>query len=226
MADDLAVEGDLNGKALVMVGTRLPHQVIAQLLPALLLHQLLQGGLVVLILGHITGVAAEDKALNHLPGGADAPVQVNGGDDGLHRIRLDGGPPPAAAGALPLAQLQIVPQGQLPGHLHQTPLAHQSRPGAGELPLGHIGVRAVQVVGHHHAQHRVPQKLQPLVAGDSPAPVLVGVGTVVQRPLQQLSVLECIAQLLLQILHVVASSLKNKAPPWARLCRLHQSTLF
>jgi len=55
-----------------------------------------------------------------------------------------------------------------------------------QLPLGAVGVAAVQGVRHDQAQHGVPQELQPLVGGE--ATVLVGVGPVGQRHVEQLGI--------------------------------------
>ena len=94
-------------------------------------------------------------------------------------------PLPAAAGLLAPAQLQIRAQAQLPGHLVEALLAHQGRPDAGQVPLRRVRVLAEEELRRHKAQHGVPQELQPLVAPDAGGPVLVGIGAVVQRLLQQ-----------------------------------------
>ena len=105
-----------------------------------------------------------------------------------------------AASALPLAQAEVLPQAQLPGRLHQALLAHQGRPGAGQVALGQVGVIAVQVVGHHHAQDGIPQELQPFVAVQL-APALVGPGAVGEGIFQQGGVLKGVAQLFFQCRH-------------------------
>ena len=65
-----------------------------------------------------------------------------------------------AAGVLSPAQLEVLTQLQLCRHLHQTVLAHQCRPGSGELSLIQLLVGPVQVVGHHHPQNGIPQEFQ------------------------------------------------------------------
>ena len=175
-------------------------ELIAQHLAALPLHQLLQGGLIVPA-GALLLLLVQDEALDQLAGRADAPVQVHGGQYRLHRVGGDGGTGAASAGLLALPQLQIGAQLQHLGHLRQALLAHQGGPGAGQIPLRQVGVGAVQVVGHHHAQHRIPQKLQPLVALHPFGPVLIGIGAVGEGVFQQGPVGKPITQLLFQGLH-------------------------
>ena len=63
-----------------------------------------------------------------------------------------------------------------------------------------VGPGAVEVVGHHQTQDRIPQELQPLVAGQAP-PMLVGIGAVGQGVLQQSPVPKGIADLFFQCFH-------------------------
>ena len=90
-----------------MVGAPFADQGVGELLAALALDDLLQGGLVVL--GGVVdpGDVVEDKVLNQPPGGADAPVQIDRGQHRLHRVGLDGGPGAPAPQLLAFAQLQI-----------------------------------------------------------------------------------------------------------------------
>ena len=131
-----AVQVHLHEEALVVVGALLAHQAIVQHLAALPLDQLLKGGLVVPGLGQPGHLTAEDIFLDDLPGGADAPVQIDSGQHGLHRVGPDGGALASAAGLLAPAQVEILPQAQLLGHHHQALLADQGGPGAGQVPLG------------------------------------------------------------------------------------------
>ena len=134
-----------------MVRAALPHQTVGQHLTALPLDQLLEGGLEVPAVGDLLPLLVQDQVVDQLAGLADAAVQIHGGQHGLHRVRLDGGTLTAAAALLAPAQLQIAAQIQGLGHLHQTSLADQGRPDAGQIPLGQIGPVAVQVVGHHQS---------------------------------------------------------------------------
>ena len=187
-----------------MVRTGGAHQTVGQHLAALPLDQLLKRGLVVPAAALLL-FPVQNEALDDLPGGADAAVQIDRRQHGLHCVRHDGRPLPAAAGVLALAQLQVGAQLQLLGHLHQAALTHQGRPGTGQVALRQVRMGPVEIVGGDHAQHRVPQELQPLVALSAGVLVLIGVGAVSQCVLQQGPVLKGIAQLLLQLLHLFPS---------------------
>ena len=179
--------------------------MILQHLAALPLDQFLQCRLIVPVFAPL-GLGVQNIALDDLPGRADAPVQIDRRQDGFHRVGLDGRAAASAAGALPPAQLQIFAQVPGPGHLHQALLAHQGRPGPGQVPLRQVGVGPVEIVRRDHPQHRVPQKLQTLVALAALAAVFVGVGAVGQGVVQQRRVPKGIAQGLFQGLHVDSSS--------------------
>ena len=193
-----------------MIGALGADELVAQHLAALPLHQLLKGGLVIAA-GALLRLPVQDELLDELPGRADAAVQVHGGQHRLHRVGNDGGPLPAAAGLLPLAQLQVGAQLQALGHFHQAALTHQGRPGAGQIPFRQVGVGAEQVVGHDHTKHRVPQKFQPLIALQSLGLVLVGVGAVGEGVFQKGPVGKPVTQLFFQCLHG-RSSLSKPEP--------------
>ena len=173
-----------------------------QHLIGLALHQLLQFGLAVTaaVLHHLLLLLFQQDPVDQRAHLVDAAIQIHRGQHRLHRVRQNGRTAAAAAALLALAQHQKVAQMQALGHLMQALLAHQRGADAGQLALRQVGVLAVQIVRRHEAQHRVAQKLQPLVAGDAHAPVLVGVGAVVQGAAQQLTVGERIAQPFLQLI--------------------------
>ena len=204
-AGHLSVQVHLYKEALVVVGALLAGQAVLQNLAALPLDQFLKGGLIVPGAGQSLHLPAEDILLYDLPGRSDPAVQINRGQHCLHSVRLDGGALSAAAGLLALAQVQILAQMQRLRHLYQAVLTHQGRPGPGQFPLRQIRVIAVQVVGHHHAQDRVTQELQPLVALEA-SPALIGTGTVGQRIFQQRRIPKFIAQLFFQRGHQNHSS--------------------
>ena len=56
----------------------------------------------------------------------------------------------------------------------------------GELPLGQVRVGAEQVIGNHHTEHRIAEKLQALVRFETTA--FVGVGAMREGQHQQLGV--------------------------------------
>ena len=80
-------------------------------------------------------------------------------------------------------------------HLDVYKRQHQCRPGAGQIAFRQVRVSAVQIVRRHHAQHRVTQKFQPLIALGTLGLVLVGVRAVGQGVLQQCPIRKAIAQL-------------------------------
>ena len=135
--------------------------------------------------------------MDQVAGGVHAAIQIDGGEYGFRGVRQNGWTLPPAALLLASAQQQMAAQLQRLRHLIEAVLTDKRGADAGQIALRQVGVLPVQVLGGDKAQHRVPQKLQPLVAGDMLSPVLVGIGAVVQRPLQQRRVTEGVAQLLL-----------------------------
>ena len=105
-ADAVGVEVHFHHKMLVVVRAAFPRHHIAQPLFGILLHYLLQPGLVVLP----GGLALGDKRKDKGPGGFQAAVQVDGGDHRLEGVGEDAGPLTAAAAFLPLAQAEIPAQ--------------------------------------------------------------------------------------------------------------------
>ena len=185
-----------------MVGPGLGDQLIAQRLAALALHQLLQLRLAV----------AEDQPVPRVQRGEDVPldksarhlqpaVEVHGGDQRLHRVGEDGRPLPPAGVLLAAPQADVVPQAQLGGHAPEAVLADELGADARHAPLGQLRFAAVERVRHHEAEHRVAQKLQPLVALAAVAAVLVGIRAVREGIHQQLLVAEGIIKFFLYGLH-------------------------
>lgn len=105
-----------------------------------------------------------------------------------------------AAELLAVAELNILAQPQPLRHLVQALLAHERRADARQVALGQIRVAVEQIVRRHHAEHGVAQKLQPLVAAEAAA-VLVGVGAVVERALEQFLVFKRVIQPFFQRMH-------------------------
>ena len=161
----------------------------------------MQGGFIVPSGSSFLLLLVQHQGVDQLPGLANASVQIDGSQQRLHRIGLDGGAGPAAAVVLPLAQAEIAAQIQALGHFHQAVLTHQGRPDAGQVPFRQVWTGAVKMVRHHQAQDGVSQKFQPLVAVGVTSPVLVGIGTVGEGVLQQAFVLEGIAEFFFQWLH-------------------------
>ena len=88
-----------------MVRAALAGETIGQDLAALPLDQLLQGRLKVSPSGGLFLLVGEDQIVDELSGLADAAVEIDGRQHRLHGVGLDGGPGPAAAVGLALAQL-------------------------------------------------------------------------------------------------------------------------
>ena len=176
--------------------------LVVQRLVAAALDQLLKLRLIVpaALLHGLLLLLVQQHPVDQGPGGFHAAVQVHRREHGLRCVGQDGGPLTAAAGLLALAQPQLTAQAQALGHLIQALLAHQRRPHPGQVSLRQVRVLVIQIVRRDQTQHGVPQKLQPLVAADAAAPVLVGVGAVVQGRLKLLLAAEGVAQLFFQYL--------------------------
>ena len=186
-----------------MVGTGLAQQFVAQDLAALFLHQLLQLRFAVL--------KARDRAcpvqrreylpLDKITRSFHPAVQVQRRDDRLDSIRQNGRAPPAARMFLAPAEPDVFAQAQLRRNLVQALLANELRPQPGHTALRQLRETPVQLIRHDHAQHRVSQKLQALVALAAAAAVLVSVGAVSKRRHQQSAVTEAVTQFFLQRIH-------------------------
>ena len=130
-----------------------------------------------------------------------AAVKIQRGNDGLHRIGQDGGALAPAGVLLAPAQAHIAAQAELGGHGVQALLADEARAQAGHPPFRHVGEAPVERIRHHHAQHGVAQKLQPLGALAAGGAALVGKGAVRQRGLEKRPVAEMVAELFLKGFH-------------------------
>ena len=113
----------------------------------------------------------------------EAAVEVDRAEQRLEGVGQDRGLVAAAGALLAAAEPDVAAEVELAAHLGQR--AHVDHRGAqlGQLALGQVGVVAVERVGDDQAEHGVAEELQPLVGRQ--AAVLVGVGAVGQRPLQQ-----------------------------------------
>ena len=110
-----AVAPDADGELLVVVGAGLAGDFVFQHGAGVLLHDLLQTGLVV-VLG---GLALGDEGQDEVAGGLHAAVQIQCGNDGLERVRHDAGPVAAAAQILAVAQAQVLAQVDFLGKLEE-----------------------------------------------------------------------------------------------------------
>ena len=193
-----------------MIRPRFPGEMVGQHLVFLLLHLLLQGGLVIHIVEFGHRHIAENKPLDDPLGRLHAAIQEACRDDGFHRVRQDGLPLPSAALLLAVSQQQMLSQVQPVCHRRQGFFTHHIRPHPGQLALRAILEMMVQIVRHHHAQDGVPQKFQPLVAGQAVVPALVGVGGMSQGILQQRNILKPVSNRRFQVFNHCQSPLQRQ----------------
>ena len=146
-------------------------------------------------------------------GGLEAAVEVEGGDHAPRRR------PPRARPS------SGRPSSPRPGRARRgraapARAARRARLGAATswrarlalAPLRPLGIAAVQQVGHHEAEHRVPQELQGLVvAASSGLEILVGVAGVGERAVEQREVREAMAQPALERAQLVLAVLRHRS---------------
>ena len=178
--DDRAVEQDLKGEGLVVVGAGLLRHAVDERAVRLALHQLLQHGLIIAaaLLHDLLALTVEQHAVDQAARGGKPAVEIDRGDDRLGRVREDGRTGASAAGLLTVAELEVAAQLQLLRDLMQALLANERRADA--------------------------RQLQPLVAHALRAAVLVGIGAVAQSLGEQGSAAEAVAQLTFQFLQGVS----------------------
>ena len=196
-ADHVAVEVHLDHKGLVVVGTGLLDKHVGKpllgvLLDDLLEHRLVVGeGKLVPVLERVHDEAEHESARRF-----DPPVEVDRREQRLKRVgqnRWAGAPPHHLLAA---SEFEVVPQRKLPRELAEGFFAHHRRAQLGEVPLREVeGVE--EIVGNDDREHRVPQKLLPLVAREVLLH-LVGVGGVGQRDVEVFAVLEGVSDPLLK----------------------------
>ena len=95
---------------------------------------------------------------------------------------------------------------QLPGGLGQTGLADQIGAELAQIALVKLGKGGQQIVRRGEAQDGVAQEFQTLIAVQAVLADLVGVGGVGQGLLQQVRVLEVVADGVLQLSHFSSPS--------------------
>ena len=102
--------------------------------------------------------------------GVEPAVEIDGAHQRLQRVGQDRRTRAPAGPLLAAADEEEAPEVERARRPRQPPLAHQRRPRARQIALGAVGEAAHQQIAHHQRQHRVAQKLQPLVVGRVPAP--------------------------------------------------------
>jgi hypothetical protein len=114
-------------------------------------------------------------------------LEVDRADQGLGGVGEDARLLPPAGQLLTTAQVEVRAEPVLPeggGHSGEGVHVHDARPELGQLPLGQLGVVAVEPLGDDDREHRVAEELQALVGGQ-PA-VLVRVRAVRERQGEEL----------------------------------------
>jgi predicted branched-subunit amino acid permease len=109
-----------------------------------------------------------------------------------------------AAGAallFPVPQQQMPAQTNFPCHCCQCFFANHICTHPGQLSFRAIGEFSIQIIRYGHAQNRIPQELQPLIAHQSVVPSLIGIRGMGQSILQQSDILKPIANGCFQILN-------------------------
>ena len=121
------------------------------------------------------------------PLGAGGPcIQVDGADQSLHGVGQDGRLVAATSAELATSQLDHLADRKPSGDRRQTHRAHHFGAQLGQLPLGQIGMAAVQVFGDDDTEHGVTQELQPFVGRN--LAVLVGERPMGQRQIEELGI--------------------------------------
>src|SRR5690606_24779822 len=130
---------------------------------------------------------------------AEPAVEVHRADHGLHAVGEDRGLLPPSGRLLAPAARRRGPEAAGPRHRGERGGAHELGAVPGEDAFARLGCGPVQVVGHHQAEHRVAEELEPLVGGNGA--VLGAPGAVPEGELQELRVGEPVGQ---QVTEVVA----------------------
>ena len=104
-------------------------------------------------------------------------------DERLEGVGEDRGLVAAAGRLLALAEHDVLPEVERPGDVGERAHVDDGRAQLGQLPLGEVGVLAVERLGDDETQHGVTEELEALVVGQ--AAVLVGVRAVRQGTQKQ-----------------------------------------
>ena len=160
-----AVDLHQHDKVLGMVGPDRLRHLVARRHPLVRLHLLLQPALRILRMGSclqpldVGGQQAKDDVLSRIR----AQIQVNGADQRL-KDRTQGGRTRASAALfLAVPELEVRAEIQLQRHARQRLAAHEGGTQVGEVAFLLQRKEVVEPFAHQVAQHRVAEKLQPLV---------------------------------------------------------------
>ena len=148
-----------------------------------------------------------------------ASVEKDGPDDGFEGSAEQRRAVAAAALLLAKAQSQVAAEVDSAGEVGQRLRAHQRRPQGGQFALVHLGKAMIEVTGHDEVDHRVAQKLQPLVVLGGEAGVLVEVGAMSQSACQQRVVADFDTQSLAQFKQIIHEKETFRGPERAPVRR-------
>ena len=154
--------------------------------------ELLEGGLEVLS-RQGGGNQRAEPACRQVRRRLQTAVQIDRPQQRLQGISQERGLLPARLSFFPPPQQEVGPQTQAPGQGCQLPGIYQSGPPSGHLSFGTFGKPGQQERTDGEGQNRVPQELQPFIAGAAPR-VIMGIRTVAQGLVQQPQILETLLQ--------------------------------
>ena len=146
-------------------------------------------------------------------GGLEAAVEVEGGEERLVRVRPERGLHPAPRLLLAPAEDDELGQPQLARAPGEARRGDELSPRLALAPLRPLGIPAVQEVGHHETDHRVPQELEGLVVTSASGHVLVGAAAVGEGAVEEPEVRESIAQPQLERVQLVLAVLRHGSRP-------------
>lgn len=159
--------------------------------PTITRSQLLKQALVVTRERVVVLVLAQ-KMQDQLRGSLQAPIQKNCPHQGLEQVSLKVLALASPRALFPPTEPDVASEPEVGGPIGQIAGADQVGPKLGQHPLAQVAVTGEQIVADHQLEHRISQKLEPLVGlGQS---LLVGMGLVQQSQLKQTRVAEAILQ--------------------------------
>ena len=179
-------------KILVVIRTRNPHQFIARNGLAFFLIRLLQKALAIpLALILLYGAdGRNDEAQDIFFGGGVARIQIIRANHGFHAVCQNRGLFPPSSAFFALSQDEHPVYSEFQRDRRQSLFAHDAAFCLGEVAFRIFRHVLVQERRRHQAQNAVAQKFKPLVVFVPVRRILVGIGAVMKRQVQQSQILE------------------------------------
>ena len=184
LAEDLLADDDAGVELLLVVGSLLADAVLGRPERRAGRH-LLQARLPVESGPERGGLLDErvEVVVHEARGEVDVGREEDGADERLEGVGQDRGLVAAAGRLLALAEHDVLPEVEDAGDVGEGAHVDDGRAQLGQLPLGQVGVLAVERLGDDETQHGVAEELEALVVGQ--AAVLVGVRAVRQGTQEQ-----------------------------------------